>query len=414
MRRMLSLAAKDLRLLARDKVGFFFTFVFPLVFAVFFGTIFSGGGDSNALPIAVVDEDGTDASKAFVAKLDADDALEVTVVSRDDAVALVRRGKRVAYVVVPAGYGESQRRMFWGEPAEFEIGVDPSRAAEIGMLQGVLMRHAFAGMQTLFTDPAARKAYIDETLKGLEGDPALRERLKPFLEQWDALGEMPPGEGASFEPVRVRTVDVSVQRGGPTSAYAISFPQGIVWGIIGCAAGFGISLVVERTRGTLVRLQTAPLTRMQILGGKAAACFATTVAVSAALLLVARFAFGVRPTSWPLLAAAVICCATAFTGIMMLLSVLGKTEAAAGGIGWAILLVMAMIGGGMVPLFVMPPFMQTLSHASPVKWAVLSLEGAVWRGFGPAEMALPCGILLGVGVACFAIGARWFDWREAA
>jgi hypothetical protein len=36
-------------------------------------------------------------------------------------------------------------------------------------------------------------------------------------------------------------------------------PQGVIWGLIGCAMSFGISLVTERTHGTLVRLRMAPL-----------------------------------------------------------------------------------------------------------------------------------------------------------
>ena len=60
----------------------------------------------------------------------------------------------------------------------------------------------------------------------------------------------------------------------------------------------------------------------------------------------------------------------------------------------------------------MPPWMQTLSNVSPVKWAILALEGAIWRGFSLGEMALPCGILLGVGVVFFAGGVRAFRWME--
>ncbi|KAA0221294.1 ABC transporter permease, partial [bacterium] len=49
---------------------------------------------------------------------------------------------------------------------------------------------------------------------------------------------------------------------------------------------------------------------------------------------------------------------------------------------------------------------QSVSNVSPIKWGILALEGAIWRGFSPAEMATPCLILIGVGVACFALGVR--------
>jgi ABC-2 type transport system permease protein len=161
-----------------------------------------------------------------------------------------------------------------------------------------------------------------------------------------------------------------------------------------------------------MRLQVAPISRAYILAGKATACFLTTLAVSTGLLFLGRVAFGVRPDSVALLALAVLSSCLAFVGIMMLLSVLGKTEEAASGIGWAVLLVLAMLGGGMIPYFIMPSWMRTLSSISPVKWSILAMEGAIWRRFSLAEMLLPCGILVAVGVAAFAVGVRAFGWNS--
>jgi hypothetical protein len=42
---------------------------------------------------------------------------------------------------------------------------------------------------------------------------------------------------------------------------------------------------------------------------------------------------------------------------------------------------------------------------------MLAIEGGVWRQFTIAEMATPCAILIGVGLACFALGTRGL--REA-
>jgi ABC-2 type transport system permease protein len=156
----------------------------------------------------------------------------------------------------------------------------------------------------------------------------------------------------------------------------------------------------------------APLGRGQILAGKALACFITMICLSVALLAFARVVFGVRPDSLPKLALVLVAVALCFVGIMMLLSVLGRTEQAAAGIGWAVILVMAMLGGGMLPLFFMPKWLQTLSHFSPVKWGILAMEGAMWRGFSYTEMLLPCALLLAIGTVCFAAGERAFKWLE--
>ena len=103
MRKVVALALKDLRLLVRDKAGFIFTFFFPLVYCLFFGAIFSGqaGGSTNAMKIAVVDEDGTGGSRAFIQTLHDAAEVEVELTDRATAEAAVRLGKRVAYVVLP-------------------------------------------------------------------------------------------------------------------------------------------------------------------------------------------------------------------------------------------------------------------------------------------------------------------------
>ena len=81
---------------------------------------------------------------------------------------------------------------------------------------------------------------------------------------------MPPGSPqGEWQPLKITKQDVARVSDGPRNPFDITFPQGVIWGLIGCAMSFGISLVTERTHGTLVRLRMAPLTSVQILGGKA-------------------------------------------------------------------------------------------------------------------------------------------------
>lgn len=429
MREVLSLAQKDLRLLLRDRAGFFFTFFFPLLMAVFFGTIFSGDGEGGrALSVFVVDEDSTSGSAEFIEALKRSDALNVEITGRANAETQVRLGKRVAYIVIKKGFGEARDRLFWGEAPTVELGVDPARKAEAGLIGGVLMKHASERLQEVFSDPSTMRRTLSQAIDSLNSsetkDFAGREKLSRFLTEFDYFlsdtlsgatnGAADSTRHQALVPLRIEQADVIRERTGPQNAYDVSFPQGIVWGMIGCAAAFGISLVIERTRGTLVRLRIAPISRAQILAGKALACFTTTIFISISLLLIAFLFFGVVPGSLLHTLMAVVSVSVAFVGIMMLLAVLGKTERSAGGIGWAALLVMSMMGGGMIPLFVMPSWMQTVSDFSPIKWSILALEGALWRHFSLVEMLPPCAILLSVGVVCFGLGVRIFRWTQAS
>jgi ABC-type multidrug transport system permease subunit len=440
MKTIFALARKDLKLLLRDKMGFFFTFFFPLIYAVFFGAIFSGqGGENTGMQIAVVDLDKTDRSNEFVDELDASDELIVTRTDREQAVTLVRTGKRVAFIVLNEGFGEAIDRMFWGEPAHIELGIDPARKAESGMLEGVLMAHAFSGLQDAFSDPTVMQKKARQFLDQLSADDSIgiveRAALSTFFTSLDlfagqigqfnapSAADTNTGEEATatenrtvgWQPVVIESASVTRQFEGPQpdNAYEISFPQATIWGVLGCAAAFGLSIVVERTHGTLVRLRTAPITPSQILAGKGLACFVTTTCMVWLLTLVGVLFFSITPDSYPLLAMAFVSVAIAFVGIMMFLSVLGDTEQSAGGAGWAVLIVMAMFGGGMIPLFFMPDWMQTLSHISPVKWSILAMEGAVWRGFSFTEMLTPCIILVAIGAVFFFIGTRASKWVSA-
>src|SRR5215470_500850 len=106
-----AIAAKDLRLLMRDGASVFFTFVFPLMVALFFGFIFGGGGEGGGgkMDVALVNEDGGPASKDFAEDIASDDALnalrgrgpdgkvtnksqDMTPFTRADGEALVRKG----------------------------------------------------------------------------------------------------------------------------------------------------------------------------------------------------------------------------------------------------------------------------------------------------------------------------------
>jgi ABC-2 type transport system permease protein len=442
MQKMFALAMKDLKILFRVKPALFFSVGWPLVIAVLFGSIFGGGGGgSNKLPVALVDEDHTSQSEAFAKQLQGRDSLDVVLATRAEATGLVRRGKRNAAVILPAGFGEAKQRVFYGAPPKIELLVDPGRKAEAGMIEGVLFQQSAQAMQTLLSDPVASKTMVHDALSKINGAPAGTVGDAPNLTRF--LGELDhfidsqaksttstpptagtdgagaasggttgaaksaPAPGGGWTPVEIAVHDVGAEeKAGPRSGYEVSFVQGLVWAIFGCVMGFSMSLVTERTQGTFTRLRMAPLTDMQVLGGKALGCFLMLLLMQSVLMVLGIFGFGIHIASPALLVIALLCSSAAFVGVMMFVASLGRTEEGTRGAGFATLMPMSLFGGGMLPLFLMPAWMATVSNFSPVKWAVLAVEGAMWRGFAVADMLLPCGILLAVGAAGFLLGTQ--------
>jgi ABC-2 type transport system permease protein len=278
----------------------------------------------------------------------------VTRASLTDAREAVRRGDVVAFVhPAPETRGA------------VELGIDPARRAESAMLEGLVMRALSA--------------------------------------EFVAMGTRPPS---------IEARSVVRDAGGPRSGYEIVFPAMILWGLLGCAATFAVGIVTERASGTLLRLRAAPIGRASILGGKAGACVSACLADAALLSVLGWLALDVRIDDASKYAAAIAATAICFGGLTMVLSVLGKTDQAVAGAGWSTLIVLAMLGGAMVPLSLMPEWLLSVSDLSPVKWGIRALEGATWRGDAWGELLPHLAWLLSLGALGFAAGTAVLATRE--
>jgi ABC-2 type transport system permease protein len=428
MNRVITLAFKDLAVLRREKEALFWIFLFPLVFALFFGFLSGGGGgERGKLQVAFVDEDRSDGSRALLEKLRKSDSLAVydeskvgTPFTADSARNAVRRGDLTAFLIVPSGYGATADS-FWQPGKPLELGTDPSRTAEAGMLEGALMQTIFSGLGQQLTDPKRVKANADKALaeldrsRGLDADQ--KKLLKSFLGDWEKFMGSAPASVAEYSPFaaenKLKKVPVVLEEGNkPKSAFEVTFPSAVTWGMYGCIISFAISIVSERTKGTLIRLRMSPLSWAEIVAGKGLACFLVSVLVAVALMVLGHLLFGIRVESVVGLALAIVSAAFCYTGLMMALAGLGKTEKAVSGSAAAVFMPLAMIGGAMIPLAFMPAWMQPVSNISPTKWNIVALEGAIWRGNSLAEMMLPCGVLLAIGAAGFALGVRFLSRQK--
>jgi ABC-2 type transport system permease protein len=476
---LLTIARKDLKLLTRNKAAAFWVLGFPIFIAMFFGTIWSGGGGQPSLPVAVVDQDQTDYSRRLVKRLSGSEALKVRATSMDSAVAAVRHGDLTAYVALRPGASDN---FGFGDTAGIEIGIDPRQKATADMLRGLVTQAIFMEMRESFSASGPGRDMVARQLEQLRADTTMsaerRERsetilrsLQTFMTTLDsaeassaasrvasvaaadsaATAGVELGGGDSAKVVagvdgsgggtggggggsgtgggsdksgsgggsdkneggpNIRMVEVAEQEHGPRTAYEVTFPSALAWALIGTCMSFAISIVYERLAGTFLRLRLAPVSRAQVIAGKGLACFLGCLISMTAVLLIGIFLVHIRVTNPLGLVAAMAAAAFCFTGVMMLIGSIGRSPQSVSGAGWAVMLIMSMTGGGAIPLFAMPPWMQTLSNFSLVKWAILGVEGAVWRGFTWAEMALPLGILLVVGAIGMGLGARALGGSE--
>ncbi len=414
MKYLLYMAGKDIKLILRDRMGLLFIFVVPMAIAVFFGFVSSEvtRSGSSSLDLAVIDRDQSDASGRFVDRLTDTDGLHVVSMDRvRTAKKDVRRKKIDAFVVLPPGFGD-QLSFFAGSSPSLRIGVDNARRASTGFLKGVLNDQMFRMMREEFAQPDRMKKRMQRSVKQIQESEKLSAQEKQELTR-HLLGlskfasendEGFSGENGAISTPGIKTTTIAAETKGPDSSFAVSFPQGILWALLACTFGFANSLVSERVEGTLLRLRTSPMSKFHVLGGKALACFLSCSVVVLIFLALGWLLFGLSYANPVTLALAVLANGICFSGFMMFISVLGKTERAVSGAGWALMIILAMFGGGMIPLLYMPDWMATASNFSPVKWGIFALEAGVWRGLDPRSIVFTMTVLVGSGIGFFLVG----------
>jgi ABC-type multidrug transport system permease subunit len=140
----------------------------------------------------------------------------------------------------------------------------------------------------------------------------------------------------------------------------------------------GWIFVSERRQGTLKRLRAAPLTRGQILLGKLIPCFLLSLAQGIFLLVAGRLLFGMRwgPEHWSLgeqigwLLPVVFSTSLAAMGMALLVAAVARSEMQVAIYGALPVLVLALIGGCVLPREMMPAQTQKLSLLTPQGWAL--------------------------------------------
>jgi ABC-2 type transport system permease protein len=432
LRAFAALVRKDLALFFSDRKAVLLSLAAPIAIAAFFGFLFSGSSSDNA-PIAVLvaDEDGSSLSREIAARLSSDGALSVRQVpGASEAREEVRRGKASAAVAFPKDFGHGAVKAFFGWETRPELLLlhDPTRGAEAAMVRGILTQHVMEVVsREAFSGPQGRTV-AEESLSRVQSDPNLPEKDREVLSNllrsvisWQDRAAQPGGEGASGGPAGGLTVPfttalepVTSRKGVAYNSYAHSFAGMAVQFILMSAIEFGVGILLERRSGIWRRLRAAPIRPGVLLLSRGASGALISLVIFLVCMGFGMAVFGVRITGSPAgfvaLGAAYSLMAGAF-GVM--LAALGGTPEATRGLAIFAVLLLVMLGGGWVPAFLFPAWLNQATLALPTRWAVDGLDAVTWRGLG-LESALPAvGVLLAF-AAVFSLVAAWrFRWEEA-
>jgi len=166
-----------------------------------------------------------------------------------------------------------------------------------------------------------------------------------------------------------------------------------------------IAMLRERTSGTLERLMTMPLAKLDILLGYGIA-FASVAAVQASITSAVAFGLlglNVQGAVWVVILLAM---SNAVLGMSLglFISAFARTEFQAVQFMPAVVFPQILLCGLLVPRARMDHVLEVISYALPLTWAFDGLSHAV-RGSSGGIVARDAGIVLAVTVAALALGA---------
>ncbi len=388
------IAFKDLRISLRDKKGIALTILMPLILIFILGLTFdSRFGDSGSVSKYKVAFFAKD--KGFLAKTLRQDVfgskeiskmIEVVDTTEQAGKDMVAKGEVSAFVLVPEGFTDQVMR---GEKAELELYSDPGKPWRREITKAVLdsFTSQVAAIQTGFEAIDAVTNGIDPRLI-----PAVMEKLK--------------AENGTGELMRETT------RAGRRQVSAFQYYAAgmTVMFLLFTALAGTKSMLEEKEAGTFGRLLITPTQKASFLAGKFLGIMLVSLLQVLAIYLVTRLLFKVDwGSSLPGLALLSLAAVAACAAMAVFVATIAKSSKTADAIGSIVVQVMALLGGSMVPLMVMPKFLQLLGKGTINGWALTGylklMEGRDYTAVLPEASVLA--LIAAVFLAFSLLGLRF-------
>lgn len=383
MRTALAVAAVELRRFLKDRSNIFFVFVFPLLLVLFIGAQF---GSSQAGSVAVSGPDGALRDDLVAQLADAD--VDVSVLDADAMREVVARGRADVGVEVSAAataaYDDGddlQVQVIVGNQAQSQVAAQQLTTAvdALAAAKGQLAALVDAG-----AEPAAARAALDTA--GRLVAPATVEvtNVSEIAQEFAGLGQFDYGASAQL----------------------------LLFVFLNSLAG-STTLIQSRRLGVTRRTLAAPVSTMQAVGGQALGRLTIATFQGAYIMAATSLLFGVQ---WGNLAVALVVLvvfALVAAGAAMVLGSVLDNDAAAGGVGVGLGLVLAALGGGMYPLELFPDTLRTVAHLTPHAWAAEALAEVQRHDGGLVDVLPQLGVLLGFAAVLLVLGS-WLLRRSLA
>lgn len=376
MRAALAITAVELQRFVKDKGNVFFTFIFPLMLVFVLGSQFGGSGSSGSVTVSGPPSE----LRTTVAEQLEDGEVSVQFADHDDMLEQVARGRVDAGLVVTP---EAAEAFSEGGTAQLEM-IAGSSSTSMAAQQRV---------QVTVSNLDLRRIQV-----GALEDVGVSEA--------DATQALDAATGQVHEPtIEVRSVDELAQEFQGLGQFDLgASSQLLLFTFLTSLAGAS-TLINARRQGVLARTLAAPVSTAQAIAGQSLGRWVIAFFQGAYIMLATWLIFDVDwGNLWLSLLVLSVFALVAAGAAMVLGSVLDN-EGAAVGAGVGIGLVLAAIGGGMMPLEIFSDTMRQVAHVTPHAWGYDAFAQIQRHDGGLADILPQLGVLTAMAVLVLLLGS---------
>ena len=387
MNKFLSVFKKELTCLVRDKMGLALLFLMPavlvMVVTIVQDSAWEGMGET-VFDVVWVDEDQSDLSREIRRRLEESpnvrlfDHLSGQSADPQSAVRAVLHGDFKGGMVIPKGAGENSHTKIKND-IETTLGLSEKPVLDQTPIQ-------------IFFDPilgGALKSALAATIEGQLQATNIKLMVEALSESLpDPLGE---NLGHLKNSQTLSLQEVAISKEGfeamvPTSTQQ-NVPAWTLFAMFFVILPLSTGLIKEKTEGTGERLRSLPISYSLFLSGKIFIFVGVCMVQFVMMLIIGIFllplfglpVFDLQLSHWPAFVVAFVAALSA-CGFGVLFGTVFSTQEQASTFGAIAVVLGAALGGIMVPVFVMPELMQTLSLISPLGWGQKAFMNIFFRG----------------------------------
>ncbi|MFH5823649.1 ABC transporter permease [Georgenia sp. AZ-5] len=384
MRAIVTFAGVELRRFLRDRSNIFFVLIFPLLLVVLIGSQFGGDGSQGRAAVGGADS----GLRAELVRALEDDGVDVTLLSPEDVREQLARGRTDVGLLVP---DDAARAYTEGEPAQVQV------IAGTGANAPATVQHVRVAVQAVAAAEGQVAALVAAGLTEEQARAALA----------DAAGSV------TAPQVEVTDVDEVAQEFSGLGQFDLGATTMTLLFVFLTSLTGSATLIQARRHGVVSRALSAPVSTAQVIGGQALGRFVIAGFQGAYIMAGTSLLFGVR---WGNIALAVVIlalfAAVSAASAMVIGSVMDN-DGAASGVGVGAGLILAALGGCMMPLEIFPDTLRTVAHVTPHAWAYEAFAEIQRHDGSFAEILPQLGVLAAMGAALLVLGA-WLLRRSLA